>query len=64
MTFINDIKYEDLARLRRVVKKIHMKNYPEHLYDDREADKIIEALGPEIAERMVKVAVDRNLFET
>tara|TARA_R110000823_G_scaffold4918_8_gene19643 strand:- start:1707 stop:1901 length:195 start_codon:yes stop_codon:yes gene_type:complete len=64
MTFLNELSYPDLSRLRRVVKKVHMKNYPEHLMTSREADVIIEALGPEVAERMVRVAVDRNLFET
>jgi len=41
-----------------------MKNYPENLMTDHEADRIIEAIGPEIAERMVKIAVDRDLFPT
>ena len=64
MTFINDLKHQDLLRLRRVVRKVHMKNYPENLMTDHEADRIIEAIGPEIAERMVKIAVDRDLFPT
>jgi hypothetical protein len=64
MTFMNDLKPQDLLRLRRVVRKVHMKNYPEALMHDREADRIIEALGPAIAERMVKIAVDNDLFGT
>jgi hypothetical protein len=64
MTFLNNLKLQDLLRLRRVVRKVHMKNYPEALMHDQEADRIIEALGPAIAERMVEIAVDNDLFGT
>lgn len=48
-----DISYQDRQRLRKVVKAVHFKNYPTHMVTDKEADKLIEALGPKVAEDMI-----------
>jgi len=56
-TFINDLSFADLQRLRRIVKRVHMQSFPPHTYNDREADRLIEAFGPELAERSVRLAI-------
>jgi len=38
-----------------------MHYYPVELQTDHEADRIIESLGGEIMEKMLKAAVDRKL---
>jgi len=60
MSFVADLNFQDLQRLRAVVKKVHLKNYPTHMITDYEADKLIEALGPEVREAMIKAAVDQG----
>tara|TARA_R100001463_G_scaffold54138_4_gene105168 strand:- start:512 stop:655 length:144 start_codon:yes stop_codon:yes gene_type:complete len=40
--------------LRKIVKTIHFKHYPKEFINDKEADKLIEALGPKVAEEMIK----------
>lgn len=59
--WLSSLKYNDLARLRRAVRKVHMAYLPGSLYSDRQADMLIEALGPEVGERLIKHAVDAGL---
>lgn len=61
-TFINQLSQTDLARLRRAAFRI-MDNlrYPQELRTKREADRMIEAYGPETAERVIERAVNRGL---
>jgi hypothetical protein len=47
--------------LRRVVKVVHMKHYPKDFVTDYETDKMIEAIGPEVAGRMIKVGIDSGI---
>lgn len=54
-----DITFQDRQRLRKIVKKIHFKNYPKHLITDKEADKLIEALGPKVAEDLIKKYIEQ-----
>jgi len=54
-----DITFQDRQRLRRIVKTIHFKNYPKHLITDKEADKLIEALGPKVAEDLIKKYIEQ-----
>lgn len=60
MSWISGLSHEDLARLRASVRQIHFRYLPTG-YDEREADKIIEALGPEVAERLIEKAVKEKL---
>lgn len=57
-SFIQDLSFKDLQRLRAVVKRNLMRRHPTELFTDHEADRIIESLGPKIHERMLKRAVD------
>ena len=58
---IASLKYEDLRRLRQVVKRVHFRHYPNEYVTDWEADKLIEALGPETAMFQLKTGIDRGL---
>lgn len=53
--------------LRGIVRKTHLahvmkKHGPNHMgVSDKECDKLIESIGPEVAERMVRFGVDKGL---
>jgi|TARA_R110000824_G_scaffold30184_5_gene99634 hypothetical protein len=51
--FLASLSWDSLQKLRRIVKQVHMRHYPTHMSTDYEADKVIEALGPEIMQREV-----------
>lgn len=40
-----------------------MKHHPKDFQTDYEADKMIEAIGPEIAGRMIKVGIDNKILD-
>ncbi len=63
MSFLTTLSLEDLNRLRQVAKKVFLAYNPPEFYTDREADKIIEAMGPEIMERRMKQMVDAGLMK-
>lgn len=47
--------------LRRIVRRVHLQYVPEEFATDKECDKLIESIGPEVAERMIRFGVDRGL---
>ena len=54
---------QDRDLLRGIVRKVHFA-YVEAKHGfvtDHECDKLIDSLGPEIAERMIRFGVDRGL---
>ena len=58
-SFLFDIDRADLARLRDITRREHQRRRPrERALLDAECDALIEALGPVIAARMVKAAID------
>jgi hypothetical protein len=61
LSFINTLSQRERDTLRRVVKVVHMKHHPKDFVNDYEADKIIEAIGPEVAGRMIKVGIDKGI---
>ncbi len=61
--WISQLKYEDLRRLRIVVKKVHMRHYPNEYATVNEIDKLSEAIGPEVAMKQLKEGIDRGLAE-
>lgn len=63
MSFVHDLTPNDLQRLREIVKRIHLKHYPKAMVNDYEADKLIEAFGPEVAAMLVKAAVDAKAVD-
>jgi len=65
-SFISSLRYEDLRRLRAVVKAVHKaraKGHGRAELDDQEADKIIEALGPRVIEKRLKQIVDEKWMD-
>lgn len=60
--FLSELSWTELTRLREAVKRVYMKRgYPVELFTDREADRIIESLGPATAEKLIKAQVDQKL---
>lgn len=60
-SWIARLKHEDHQLLRKVVRRVHLHYAPLELATDRHCDQIIEALGPEVGERMIRRAVDAGL---
>ncbi len=56
-SFITSLSFHDLKRLRKVVKAYHMAHYPALHFTDREADRIIEALGPRVLDAQLEQAI-------
>jgi|TARA_B100000929_G_C15509839_1_gene419935 hypothetical protein len=61
MSFLNSLSLKDRRRLRIIVKKVHLKNYPTHMITDYEADKLVEAFGEETVYNMLKSNVGTNV---
>lgn len=55
------LTHQNRQTLRAVVKRTHMRFYPSEHLTDLEADRVIDALGPEVAEGVIKAAVDGHL---
>jgi len=60
--FLNALSQSERDTLRAVVKKVHMQHHPKDFVTNYEADKIIEALGPEVAAGMIKAGKDRDVL--
>ena len=56
--WLGSLSFDDLQRLRKVVWLVHMKNYPKRQITNREMDRIIEAIGPRVAEQQLKALID------
>lgn len=67
MSFVSTLSSQDLDLLRGIVRKVHLaevmrKFGPNHAgVSNHECDKLIESIGPEIAERMIRFGVDKGL---
>ena len=64
MSFANTLKPEELTLLRRIVKKVHFQHFDEKhgkmFVTNLMLDKLIDSIGPEVAERMIKFGVDKG----
>ena len=53
--------------LRGIVRKVHLREVVKkfgsnhHAVSDKECDKLIESIGPEVVQRMIKFGVDKGL---
>ena len=61
MSFTHTLKPQERDILRRIVKKVHLAYHPGQFVTDREADKVIAVIGPEVVERMIKFGVDHKV---
>ncbi len=55
-SFLTTLSIEDIGRLRKVVKRVHMRNYPQTHCTNYEADRIIESFGPDVCTKMLEHA--------
>jgi hypothetical protein len=60
MSFVTGLSNEDLRRLREIVKRVHLKHYPKHMINDYEADRLIDAIGPETAGKIIRESMNLN----
>jgi len=58
--FLHTLKKEDRDILRQVVKKVHLQHHPEEFCTNTEADKVINTIGPDVIERMIKFGIDNR----
>jgi hypothetical protein len=49
--------------LREVAKRVFIQYNPPEFYTDREADKIIEAMGPEVMEKRLRHLIDSKVMK-
>ena len=61
MSFLHTITKQERDILRAIVKKVHLVHHPEQFQTDREADKVISVIGPEVIDRMIKFGKDKKL---
>jgi hypothetical protein len=61
MSFLHTISKNERDILRRIVKKVHLAYHPEQFQTDREADKVIAVIAPEVVERMIKFGKDNKV---
>ena len=60
--FLASLSMRDRDRLRAVVKQVHLRHHPTEMITDREADRVIEAMGPITREKLIKKAIDHGMF--
>ena len=65
MSFVNTLKPEELTMLRRIVKKVHFKHFDKKhgasYVTNYMLDNVIDNIGPDVAECMIKAGVDKGL---
>lgn len=65
MSFTKTLKQEELSMLRGIVKKVHFQHFDEKhgasFVTNKMLDQMIDSIGPEIVERMIKFGVDKGL---
>ncbi len=65
MSFVNTLKPEELRMLRGIVKKVHFQHVDEKhgkmFVTNYMLDQVIDNIGPDVAECMIKVGVDKGL---
>lgn len=61
MSFLHTLKKDERNMLRAIVKRVHLAYHPEQFQTDREADKVIAVIAPEVVERMIKFGKDNKV---
>jgi hypothetical protein len=57
VTLLSD---KDHERLRAITRRIHVKHFPDEPLSDIACDHIINNMGPQAVERLLKAGVDSN----
>tara|TARA_R100001463_G_scaffold86572_1_gene141428 strand:- start:306 stop:506 length:201 start_codon:yes stop_codon:yes gene_type:complete len=65
VSFVDMLKPEELTMLRRIVKKVHFqhfdKKHGKSFVTNTMVDNVIDNIGPDVAETMIKFGVDKGL---
>jgi hypothetical protein len=61
-SYSSSLTFDERRKLRSVVKRVHLQHYPSDMVTDYEADKLIDALGPEVGKQMIEKASRRGMF--
>ena len=61
MSFLHTLKVEERRILREVVKSVHLKHHPKEFCTDKEADKVIASIGPEVVEKFIRVGKNTHI---
>lgn len=61
MSFLHTLNQQERDMLRTIVKKVHLVHHPKEFCTDKEADKVIAVIGPEVIERMIKFGKDHKV---
>lgn len=61
MSFLHTLKVEERRILREVVKRVHLKHHPKEFCTDKEADKVIASIGPEVVEKFIRVGKNTHI---
>ena len=65
MSFVDTLKPEELRMLRGIVKKVHFQHFDEKhgkmFVTNYMLDQVIDNVGPDVAECMIKFGVDKGL---
>jgi len=59
---VSELNPEDLRRLRQIVKRVHLRHNPIEFITDYEADRVIESIGGQTAERMLRRMIDAKML--
>jgi hypothetical protein len=65
MSFVDMLKPEELTMLRGIVKEVHFKHFDQKhgksFVTNTMIDGVIDNIGPDVAEAMIKAGVDKGL---
>ena len=65
MSFVSSLKQEEVDLLRGIVRKTHFAHveakHGRNFITNKECDKLIDSIAPEVVERMIKFGVDKGL---
>jgi hypothetical protein len=59
--FSTRLSVQDRSRLHKVLRKVHLRHLPSHLLTAHECDKLLDAFGPKVQQRLVQLAVDAGV---
>lgn len=59
--FSTTLSYRDRMRLHKIIRKVHLRYLPSELLTSHECDKLLDAFGPKVQEKLLKDAVDLGL---
>lgn len=51
----------DRGILHKVLRKVHLSHYPQHMLTAAECDKLLDAWGPHVSESLVRRAIDAGI---